>query len=85
MKKIEVVIFEVGLDYVERVDYFLMEVPDDKTQALTEAIKAVEDRGYDVLPDNQGGCNAYVRVDCDEEYIAITVVPKVEEEEEWVY
>ena len=82
MKEIEVVVLEVGLDYLEKVDYFLMEVPDDKTQALTEAIKAVEDRGYEVLSDNQGGNNEYVKVDSDEEYIAVTVVPPSEEGEE---
>jgi hypothetical protein len=82
MKEIEVVVLEVGLDYVEKVDYFFMEVPEDRFQAVAKAIKAVKDRGYQVLHNDQGGNNEYIRVDCDEEYIAVTVVPSVEEGEE---
>ena len=75
MKKIKVVVLEVGLDYLDKVGYFLMEVPDDKTQALAEAIKTVENRGYNVLPDGWGGCNAYCSVSGGEDYIAVTVEP----------
>ena len=82
MKEIKVVVLEVGLDYVEKVDYFFMEVPEDKWEAVVEAIKTVEERGHNVLPDGWGGHNAYVTVNCDEEYIAITVTPSVEGEEE---
>lgn len=74
MKKIEIVVLEVGLDYLDKVDNFRMEVPEDRAQAVAEAIKAVEARGYTVLPDDQGGCNEYVRVSYGEEYIAITVL-----------
>ena len=84
MKKIEIVVLEAGLNYLDKVESFQMEVPGNKDQAVAKAIEAVKDRGYQVLHDDQGGNNAYVRVDCDEEYIAITIVPKVEEEEEWV-
>lgn len=73
MKEIEVVVLEVGLDYVEKVDYFFMEVPDDKTQAVAKAIEAVKDRGYEVLHNNQGGNNEHVTVGNEKEYIAITV------------
>lgn len=82
MKEIEVVVLEVGLDYLDKVESFQMEVPGNEDQAMTEAIKAVRDRGYEVLHDNQGGNNAYVRIGCDEEYIAVTIVPSVEEGEE---
>jgi hypothetical protein len=79
MKKIQVVILEAGPDYLDKVDYFSIEVPDDKTQAVAEAIRTVKDRGYKVLPDDQGGNNEYIRVDSDKEYIAITI-PCAEEE-----
>lgn len=82
MKTMEIVILEVGFDYLDKIDYFYMEVPDDKTQAVAKAIEAVKDRGYEVLLDSRGGCNEYVTVDCKNEYIAITVVPRVEEGEE---
>ena len=82
MKKIKVVVLEVGLDYVEKVDYFFIEVPEDKWEAVAEAVKAVEDRGYKVLSDNQGGNNEYVKVDSDEEYIAVTIRCAEGEEEE---
>lgn len=51
-----------------------LELPDDRARAVAEAIKAVEARGYTVLPDDQGGRNEYVRVSYGEEYIAITVL-----------
>ena len=40
------------------------------------AIDEVEARGYNVIPDDQGGCNEYVSVSGGEDYIAITVEPK---------
>ena len=73
MKKIEVIIFEAGSDYLDEVDNFQMEVPGNKDQAVVKAIKTVEDRGYEVLPDDRGGCNTYVTVGNEKEYIAITV------------
>jgi len=76
MRKIEVVVIEAGLDYMDRLESFEMELPEDKDQAVAEAIEAVKARGYTVLPDDQGGCNEYVRVSYGEEYIAITVEPE---------
>ena len=73
MKKIQVIILEAGPDYLDRIEDFEMEVPEDRSQAVAKAIRTVEDRGYEVLHNNQGGNNEYVRVDCDEEYIAVTV------------
>ena len=73
MKKIEVIILEAGPDYLDRIEDFEMEVPGNEDQALAKAIQAVEDRGYNVLPDNQGGNNTYVRIGCEKEYIAVTV------------
>ncbi len=84
MKTIEIVVLEAGSDYLDEVESFQMEIPGNEDQAMTEAIKAVRDRGYEVLHDNQGGNNAYVKIGYEKEYIAITIVPKVEEEEEWV-
>jgi ABC-type Zn2+ transport system substrate-binding protein/surface adhesin len=84
MRKIEVIVLETGPDYLDKVESFQMEIPGNEDQAITEAIKAVRDRGYQVLHDDQGGNNAYVTINNEKEYIAITIVPKVEEEEEWV-
>ncbi|WP_461362428.1 hypothetical protein [Candidatus Darwinibacter acetoxidans] len=76
MRKIEVVVIEAGLDYMDRLESFEMELPEDKDQAVAEAIEAVEARGYNVIPDDQGGCNEYVSVSGGEDYIAITVEPE---------
>ena len=76
MKKIEVVIIEAGLDYMDRLESFEMELPEDKDQAVAEAIEAVEVRGYNVIPNDRGGCNEYVSVSGGEDYIAITVEPE---------
>jgi predicted GNAT superfamily acetyltransferase len=84
MRKIEVIVLETGPDYLDKVESFQMEVPGNKKQAIAKAIEAVKDRGYQVLHDNQGGNNAYVTINNEKEYIAITVVPSVEEGEEWV-
>ncbi len=84
MRKIEVIVLETGPDYLDKVESFQMEVPGNKDQAVAKAIEAVKDRGYQVLHDDQGGNNAYVTINNEKEYIAITIVPKVEEEEEWV-
>jgi hypothetical protein len=76
MKKIEVVVIEAGLDYMDRLESWEMEVPEDEDQAVAEAMKAVESRGYTVIPNDQGGCNEYHRVSYGEDYIAITVEPE---------
>ena len=76
MRKIEVVVIEAGLDYMDRLESFEMEVPQDKDQAVAEAIEAGKTRGYTVLPNDRGGCNEYVSVSGGEDYIAITVEPE---------
>ena len=76
MKKVEIVVIEAGLDYMDRLESFEMELPEDKDQAVAEAIKAVEAMGYNVIPDDQGGCTEYVSVSGGEDYIAVTVEPK---------
>lgn len=80
MKKIEVIILEAGPDYLDRIEDFEMEVPEDRSQAIAKAIGTVEDRGYQVLHDDQGGNNAYVTVGKEKEYIAVTVRCGEEEE-----
>ena len=73
MKKIQVIILEAGPDYLDEVDNFRMEAPENEDRAVAKAIEAVKDRGYKVLLDNQGGNNTYVRIGCEKEYIAVTV------------
>ncbi len=73
MKKIEVVIIEADLNYMDLLESFEMELPEDRARAVAEAIKAVKARGYNVIPNDQGGCNEY-----SEDSIAITVAPDVE-------
>jgi len=72
-RKIEIVVIEAGPDYLDRLLSFYMEVPEDEAQAVAEAIEAVTAMGYTVIPDDQGGCNAYMNVSGGEDYIAITV------------
>ncbi len=72
-RKIEIVVIEAGPDYLDRLLSFYMEVPEDEDQAVAEAIEAVAAMGYTVIPDNQGGCNAYMSISGGEDYIAITV------------
>ena len=76
---IEVVIIEAGEDYTDPLERFEMEMPEDKEQAVAEAIKAVATLGYTVIPNNRGGCNTYV-TDYEGDWIAITVEPSAEEE-----
>jgi len=78
MRKIEVVVIEAGLDYMDRLESFEMELPEDKDQAVAEAIEAVEARGYNVIPNDHGGCTEYVSVSGGEDYIAVTVAPSAE-------
>ena len=78
MRKIEVVVIEAGLDYMDRLESFEMELPEDEEQAVAEAIKAVEAMGYTVLPDDRGGCNEHCSVSGGEDYIAVTVAPSAE-------
>ena len=74
--KTKVVVIEAGIDYTSRLESFEMELPEDKDQAVAEAIEAVEARGYNVIPNDRGGCNEYVSVSGGEDYIAITVEPE---------
>ena len=76
MRRVEVVVIEAGLDYMDRLESFEMELPEDKDQAVAEAIEAVEARGYNVIPNDHGGCTEYVSVSGGEDYIAVTVEPK---------
>ena len=73
MRKIEVVVIEAARDYTDRLESFQMKVPEDTDQAVSEAIKAVEARGYTVIPTNKGGCTEYVSVTDDQDYITVTV------------
>ncbi len=75
--KVEIVVIEAGPDYMDRLESFVMELPEDEDQAVAEAIKAVEAKGYTVIPDDQGGCNAYCSVSGGEDYIAVTVAPSM--------
>ena len=75
---IEVVIIEAGRDYTDRLEAFEIELPEDEEQAVAEAIRAVATLGYSVIPNEQGGCCAYVTVTGDKDYIAITVSPSAE-------
>jgi hypothetical protein len=79
---IEVVIIEAGPDYLDKLEIVKMALPADEDQAVAEAMKAVESYGYTVIPNDQGGCCAYVSASFDEDWIAITVEPNAEEEEE---
>lgn len=76
MKKVEIVVIEAGVDYMDRLESFELEVSADESRAIEEAIAEVEARGYTVIPDDQGGCNEYCSVSGGEDYIAITVEPK---------
>jgi hypothetical protein len=75
-KEIDVVVIEAGLNYMHPVEYFKMEIPKDKNQAVAKAIEAVEARGYNVIPNDAGGCNEYNDVSCGESYITVTVEPE---------
>lgn len=78
MRKIEVVVIEAGTDYTDRLESFTMELPEDKAQAVAEAIKAVEAKGYSVIPNDRGGCTEFVSITHGKDYIAVTVVPSAE-------
>lgn len=79
---IEVVIIEAGPNYLDKLEAFEMELPEDEDQAVAEAMKAVATLGYTVIPNDRGGCNAYVSESFGEDWIAVTVEPSAEEEEE---
>jgi hypothetical protein len=71
--QVEVVIIEAGLDYQDRLESFMMELPEDENQAAAEAVEAVKAKGYKVIPDDQGGQNELCTVTGGSDYIAITV------------
>ena len=75
MKTIDIVIIEAGPDYTDRLKSFELEVSENESQAIEEAVKAVEAYGYKVIPNSEGGCCAYCSVSDGEDYIAITVEP----------
>ena len=79
---IEVVIIEAGPNYLDKLGILKMQLPADEDQAVAEAMKAVATLGYTVIPNNRGGCNAYVSESFGEDWIAVTVEPSAEEEEE---
>lgn len=76
---VEVVVLETTEDNTEPVERFQLVIPvGDPKAAVRIAIDEVESRGYNVIPDDQGGCNEYVRVSGGEDYIAVTVAPSAE-------
>ena len=76
MKKVEIVVIEAGVDYMDRLESFELEVSADESRAIEEAVRAVEAKGYTVISNSQGGYNEYVSVSGGEDYIAITVEPE---------
>ena len=78
---IEVVIIEAGPNYLDKLGILKMQLPEgDEDQAVAEAMDAVAAIGYTVIPNGRGGCCAYVSESFDEDWIAITVEPAIEEE-----
>jgi len=76
---VEVVVLETTEDNTEPVERFQLVIPvGDPKAAVRMAIDEVEARGYNVIPDDQGGCNEYVSVTDGEDYIAVTVAPNAE-------
>ena len=75
-KTVEVVVIETGWSYLEWLGSFVMNLPEDEDQAVTEAIRAVEASGYRVIPNDRGGCNELNRVSYGKDYITVTVEPK---------
>jgi len=76
---VEVVVLETTEDNTEPVERFQIVIPvGDPKAAVRIAIDEVEARGYNVIPDDQGGCNEYVSVSGGEDYIAVTVAPSAE-------
>ena len=75
-KEIDVVIIEAGLNYTYPVEYFKVGMLKDRDQAVAKAIEAVEARGYNVIPNDAGGCNEHNRVSYGEDYITVTVEPE---------
>lgn len=78
VKTIEVVVIEADVNYMDLLESFEIELPEDRAQAVAEAIEAVKARGYNVIPNDQGGCNEYSCVSYGDDSIAITVEPNVE-------
>lgn len=78
MKKVEIVVIEAGVDYMDRLESFELEVSADESRAIEEAVRAVEAKGYTVISNSQGGCNEFVSVTDGEDYIAVTVAPSAE-------
>jgi len=76
MKKVEIVVIEAGVDYMDRLESFELEVSADESRAIEEAVRAVEAKGYTVISNSHGGCTEYVSVSGGEDYIAITVEPE---------
>lgn len=74
--KMEIVVIEAGSDYTNRVESFEAELPEDEEQAMAEAVKLVESYGYTVIPNREGGCNAYVSASDGKDYITVTVEPE---------
>ena len=76
IERIDVVVIEAGSNYTHPVEYFKMEMPKDREQAVADAIRAVKARGYRVIPNDAGGCNEYNHVGYGEDYITVTVEPE---------
>ena len=80
MQSIKVIILEANEDYTDKVGEAEVAYNDNETTLIEDAIETVEDRGYRVMLDAEGGCCEYVSVTDGEPYIAITVWPEEEAE-----
>lgn len=74
MKKIEVVIIEAGIDYTSRLESFMMNVTGG--DEVEKAIAEVEEKGYKVIANAEGGQNELCTVTGGDDYIAVTVQPR---------
>jgi plasmid stability protein len=77
-KTIEVAVIEAGGGYTERLESLRLDLSGTEQEMIDQAIAAVAERGYRVMPVAEGGCCAYVGVSDGEDYVAITVYPSSE-------
>lgn len=82
MGMMDVVIIEAGADYPDQLDTFEIRVLDSGEETVAEAMTMVEDRGYRVMTNAEGGNCELVRLGDGENYIAITVYPDEEDEDD---
>lgn len=79
-ERVKVVVIEAGADHTDRLEVFEINTSSSVDETVAEAMVATLERGYEVMPNEDGGNCRLVEMGAGMDYVTVTVYPDGEEE-----